>query len=95
MVMLLVNIQGYMKNEGVDDYDSLPEIACVKVTMDDGSVLEYKYYSYSARRCYVTVNGEGEFYVNKKDVYKLLTDATRAANGLTVDRNMEYSDYAD
>ena len=63
--------------------------------MDDGSVLEYKYYSYSSRRCYVTVNGEGEFYVNKKDVFKMLCDANRAAHGLTVDRNMEYSDYVD
>ncbi|MBQ9117263.1 MAG: DUF4340 domain-containing protein, partial [Clostridia bacterium] len=95
MVMLLVDIQGYMRGEGVDDYSKLPEIACVKVTMDDGSVLEYRYYSYSSRRCYVTVNGEGEFYVNKTDVFKMLCDANRAANGLTVDRNMEYSDYVD
>lgn len=95
MVMLLVDIQGYMRGEGVEDYSKLPEIACVKVTMDDGSVLEYKYYSYSSRRCYVTVNGEGEFYVNKKDVFKMLCDANRAAHGLTVDRNMEYSDYVD
>ena len=95
LVMLGVNIQGYMKNEGVEDYDSLPEIARVKVTMDDGSVIEYRYYSYSARRCYVTVNGEGEFYVNKKDVYKLLTDAARAAKGLTVDNTVEYSEYMD
>ena len=95
MVMLLVDIQGYMRGEGVEDYSKLEEIACVKVTMDDGSVLEYKYYSYSSRRCYVTVNGEGEFYVNKKDVFKMLCDANRAANGLTVDRNLEYSDYVD
>ncbi len=95
MVMLLVEIQGYMKNEGVENYDDLEEIACIKVTMDDGSILEYKYYSYSARRCYVTINGEGEFYVNKKDVFKMLCDANRAANGLTVDKNMEYSDYVD
>ncbi|MBR2459651.1 MAG: DUF4340 domain-containing protein [Clostridia bacterium] len=95
MIMLLVNIQGYMKSEGVDDYSSLEETATVKVTMDDGTVLEYKYYSYSSRRCYATINGEGEFYVNKKDIYKLLTDANRAARGLTVDRNLEYSDYVD
>ena len=57
--------------------------------------MEYKFYSYSSRRCYVTINGEGEFYVNKKDVYKMLTDANRAAYGHTVDRNMEYSDYVD
>jgi len=95
LVMLMIDIQGYMRTEGVEDYESLPEIACIRVTMDDGSVLEYKYYSYSSRRCYVTVNGEGEFYVNKKDVFKVLCDANRAANGLTVDKNMNYSDYAD
>ncbi|MBQ9117301.1 MAG: DUF4340 domain-containing protein [Clostridia bacterium] len=95
MVLLTVNIQGYMKSEGVEDYGDLEETATFKVTMDDGMVYEYKYYSYSSRRCYITVNGEGEFYVNKKDVYKVMTDANRAANGLTVDRNLEYSDYVD
>ena len=94
MVMLLIEIQGYMKGEGVDDYSELEEIACMKITMDDDSVLEYKFYSYSGRRCYVTINGSGEFYVNKKDVYKMLSDATRAAHGLTVDRNQEYSENA-
>lgn len=95
MVMLLVEIQGYMKTEGVTNYDELEEIACVRVVKTDGTVLEYKYYAYSDRRCYVTVNGEGEFYVNRNDVEKMLCDANRAAYGLTVDKNMEYSDYVD
>lgn len=95
MVLLQVDIKGYMKTEGITDYSSLEELACFTVTMDDGTVYEYKYYKYSSRRCYVTVNGEGEFYVNTKDVYKVLTDANRAAYGLTVDRTLEYSDYVD
>ena len=94
MVLLQLCVQGYMKTEGVEDYTK-DEIACIKITMDDGEVLEYRYYSYSSRRCFVTINGEGEFYVNKKDVFKILCDANRAANGLTVDRNLEYSDYVD
>lgn len=95
LVMLQLMVQGYMKNEGVEDYSSLDEIACFKVTMDNGEELVYRYYSYSSRRCYVTVNGEGEFYVNKKDVYKVLCDANRAAHGLTVDRYAETSDYVE
>lgn len=95
IVLLQLDIKGYMKTEGVEDYTSHDEIACFRVTMDDGEVYEYKYYAYSSRRCYVTINGEGEFYVNTKDVYKVLTDANRAANGKTVDRTLDYSDYVD
>ena len=95
MVMLSMEIRGYVKSEGISDFAALEETATIKVTMDDGFVYEYKLYSYSDRRCYLTVNGEGEFYVNTKDVYKILCDATRAAHGLIVDRNLEYSDYVD
>lgn len=93
IVLLQLNVKGYMRGTGVEDLSALEEFARFKITMDDGEVKEYVFYSYSAQRWYITVNGKGEFWVNSKDVQKVLTDATRAARGETVEKSKEYSSY--
>ncbi len=64
-------------------------IAEMTVTLRNGDVTEYKFYSYSDRRCYYTVNGEGEFYIPRSKVKKLLNDAQKVVDGIRVDPEAE------
>ena len=77
-VFLGIKLQDYV-DEGYEK--NLKELCEAKVTMDDGTVLEYKFWSYSTRRCYYTINGVGEFYCFRDSVEKLIRDTYRMVNG--------------
>ena len=84
--MTLVGL--YVQGESdvkLDEPDRLTLLAEITITQTDDEVLEYKYYYYNSRRCLVTINGEGEFYVYRDQVEKLLRDADRLLKGLPVD----------
>ena len=49
------------------------------------STLVYRFYRYSEGRSYVTVNGEGEFFVDATFVEKLIADAQRLEQGILID----------
>ncbi len=57
----------------------------VEVSFRNGTVRTYRFYSYSERRCFMTVNDSGEFYVMRSMVRKLVTDAGRLLAYETVD----------
>ncbi|MCI8386948.1 MAG: DUF4340 domain-containing protein [Clostridiales bacterium] len=46
---------------------------------------EYKFYPYSTRRSYYTVNGKGEFYVLRDMVTKIITDAEKVMTNTVID----------
>lgn len=50
-----------------------------------GQTTVYKFYPYSTRRAYYTVNGEGEFYVLRDMVTKVITDAEKVMTNTDVD----------
>ncbi len=82
MVLLAIRLQG---ETDVDDPERMTPMGKITVTLDNGTVTEYAFYSYSTRRCFYTVNGKGEFYVNRDDVAKLLRDTDRILKGQPVD----------
>ena len=45
----------------------------------------YRFYRYSEGRSYLTVNGEGEFFVDASYVEKLIADAKRLEEGILID----------
>ena len=47
--------------------------------------LTYRFYRYSEGRSYMTVNGEGEFFVDASFVEKLISDTKRLEQGILVD----------
>ena len=51
---------------------------------DDG------YDPYSDRRVYYTVNGEGEFYVNRAMIDKVIADVRRVQTGESVNPDTKY-----
>lgn len=73
-VILGLKLYGYA-DEGYEK--NMKQIAEMKVTMDDGRETEYVFYAYSSRRCFYTVNGEGEFYCLREAVEKLVRNTDR------------------
>ncbi len=61
-----------------EDKKILAEMKVTFRNMNEGEAIEdvtYIFYSVSDRHCYYTVNGEGEFYIARSALKKLLTDA--------------------
>ena len=56
----------------------------------DSTTLEYKFYPYSERRSFYTINGEGEFYVLRSMVDKVIADADRITRDEPVDSESKY-----
>ncbi len=57
----------------------------LKFTTDDGKLYDFKFYPYTTRRCYYTINGEGEFYVLRDIVEKAISDTIRFLSGEIID----------
>ena len=55
-----------------------------------GNERVYKFYPYSDRRVYYTVNGSGEFYVNRTMLDKVIADVRRVQAGETVNPDTKY-----
>ncbi len=67
------------------DKEAMTEMARLHIVMDDGSELDYRFYIYSTRRCFYTVNGNGEFYLLRDSVEKMLRDTDRMVRGVPID----------
>lgn len=50
----------------------------------------YRFYPYSDRRVFYTINGEGEFYLSNTLLYKAIADANRVIAGEKVDSEARY-----
>lgn len=85
---------GYTAEESFD-LANKEEYARMTVTYASGTVKEYVFYRFGGY-CYMEIDGEpGIFYTSLTTVNKMLIDAVRAANGLTVSPNDEYADLPD
>lgn len=77
--LLLVTIEDYAP-EGVEPNED----NCVlkfTVTTKGGSVTEYAFYRYSTRRCLLTINGKGQFYVLMDMAQKIMSDTSKVIAG--------------
>ena len=75
-----------IKMEDYTDSTSTDELLlCLRFTTDDGKVYEFKFYPYSTRRCFYTINGEGEFYVLRDMVEKAISDTRKVLADELVD----------
>ncbi|NLB16815.1 MAG: DUF4340 domain-containing protein [Clostridiales bacterium] len=84
-VMLSLEMEDYTENESTDDL-----YLTMIITTDAGVVTEYKFYPYSTRRCFYTINGEGEFYCLRDWVEKVAADCNRAVTGEAIDSEGKY-----
>jgi len=78
-VLLTLSMEDYTESTKTDEL-----LATFHVITDSGIKTEYKFYPYSTRRCYYTVNGEGEFYTLRDMVEKMISDCGKIIDGLPV-----------
>ena len=57
----------------------------LNMTDTNGKTIEYKFYSLTARKAYITVNGNGGFYVTPGRVQKFISDTQRFFNNEMID----------
>lgn len=67
--LLSLSIEDYSDSRETDNL-----MMTMVVTTKSGKVTEYKFYATTASHCYYTINGEGEFYVLKRKVQKIMDD---------------------
>ena len=85
--ILSINREDFTEEPHEDERALLLEL---EVTFRNGSVRTYKFYSYSERRCFMTVNDQGEFYVKRSMIKKLVSDADKLLSYQTIDPNADY-----
>jgi uncharacterized repeat protein (TIGR02543 family) len=68
-----------------EDYAKLTNPSYYKE--NNKSTLVFRFYRYSEGRSYMTINGEGEFFVDASFVEKMLADAKRLEDGILIDSN--------
>lgn len=66
----------------LEGYDGL--YLTLNIETDSGVVYEYKFYPYTTRRAFYTVNGEGEMYVLRDMVTKVISDAEKVMTNTAV-----------
>ncbi|MBR6682601.1 MAG: DUF4340 domain-containing protein, partial [Clostridia bacterium] len=76
----------FIAEADVTSTEGLENYATVEIITRQGKKIEYGFYPYATRRCLLTIDGKGEFYVLKSSVDKLISDAKKVINGETVNR---------
>ena len=91
---LKIKMVGYTAEENFD-LENKTEYARLTVTYNGGGEKTYVFYRFGGY-CYLEIDGEpGIFYTTLTTVNKMLIDAVRAANGLSVTPSDEYADLPD
>ncbi len=76
--LLNVNLDGY---SSVKQDDTLEHELTFAVTLDSGEKLTYSFYSESTLRCYMVVDGKGEFYTKREYIDKISRNADKLMSG--------------
>ncbi len=74
--LLGLTIENYTESTSKDEW-----VMRLTVVTDLGHETVYEFYNYSTRRCYFTIDGEGEFYCLRDKVEMILSDTVAIMNG--------------
>lgn len=80
--MLSINMEDYTEESDTSKLDCMMTLT---VVTDAGETTVYKFYQYSTRRCFYTINGTGQFYTLSDQIQKVLNDTVRVVNGEPID----------
>lgn len=95
--MISIYLQGTSDKTDISEMKKLATVTIKKADTVDaagkkvsGEENEYVFYSYSTGRCFFTLNGNGEFFVPRKEVEKLLRDTNRFVSGQAINYDSDY-----
>lgn len=87
--LLSIYLQGYatddITEEEITDLKAGEAYLTLTIETRAGKKTEYKFYPYSTRRAYYTVNGEGQFYVLRDMATKIISDCEKVMTNTDVD----------
>ena len=78
--LLMIELQDYTASKSTDNH-----MLSFTVKTSGGGSYTFDFYRYSARRCFYTINGVGEFYVLSDSVEKAISDCVKVMNSQDVD----------
>lgn len=78
----------------LSDYGEMPQdrniLLKYAVYFKDSSQMVFNFYEQTTTRCFYTVNGTGEFYVDKNDVDKIISDFGKLLSGESINADIDY-----
>ncbi len=74
--ILLVNLEDYAETPAEPN-----EVLAYTITTRGGTKYEYRFYDLSTRRVFFTVNGVGQFYVNRDSVDRIISNFDKLLRG--------------
>ena len=84
--LLSVAIEDYAPTESVEALDMDKDLyMTLTIETRAGKTHVYKFYPYSTRRAFYTIDGEGEFYVLRDMATKVITDAEKVMTNTEID----------
>ena len=81
---LYYKMQGITAEGYAEDTSKADKAMTLTVTTRIGNEYVYEFYNYSSRRCFCTLNGDGEFYCLRDQIEMIIADTQRVINGETV-----------
>ncbi len=84
--ILMTTVQDYaeLTEEQKGELEADGAYLTLTVIMENGEKTVRKFYPYETRRSYYTINGKGDFYVIRDRMVKIVDDAEKAINGVTI-----------
>ena len=84
--LLSVAIEDYAPTDAVEALDMKKDLyMTLTIETRAGKTHVYKFYPYSTRRAFYTIDGEGEFYVLRDMATKVITDAEKVMTNTEID----------
>ena len=84
--ILMTEVQDYaeLDEAQISELEAGGAYLTLTVVMENGEKTVRSFYPYETRRSYYTINGKGDFYVIRDRMVKIVDDAEKAINGITI-----------
>ena len=96
-VLLITSISGDATEEASEEtlaaLRALDDSECqlkLTISFTNGTTRVYRFYKLTERKSYLTINGEGHFFSSSTMVEKIISDAQKVVDGISVDADSKY-----
>ena len=84
--ILMTEVQDHatLTSEQISELEADGAYLTLTVIMENGEKSVRKFYPYETRRSFYTIDGKGDFYILRDRMVKIVDDAQRALDGITI-----------